>query len=44
VRSKLLIEISARKDIEADKNRHGVAEVAYGAIMTTDKVRKQIGK
>jgi hypothetical protein len=44
VRSKLLIEIAARKDIEAYKNRHGVTEVAYVAIMTTDKVRKQIGK
>jgi len=36
VRSKLLIEIAARKDIEAYKNRHGVAEVAFFATMTAD--------
>jgi dephospho-CoA kinase len=42
VRSKLLIDSAARKDIEAYKNRHGVAEVAYFATMTADNVRKQI--
>ncbi len=42
VRSKLLIDSAARKDIEAYKNRHGVAEVAHFAMMTADKVRKQI--
>jgi dephospho-CoA kinase len=42
VRSKLLIDSAARKDIEAYKNRHGVAEVAYFATMTADHVRKQI--
>jgi len=42
VRSKLLIEIAARNDIEAYKNRHGVAEVAFFAMMTADNVRKQI--
>ena len=42
VRSKLLIDSAARKDIETYKNRHGVAEVAYFAMMTADKVRKQI--
>ena len=42
VRSKLLIDSAARKDIEAYKNRHGVAEVAFFATMTADNVRKQI--
>jgi len=42
VRSKLLIDSAARKDIEAYKNRHGVAEVAYFVMMTADNVRKQI--
>jgi len=41
-RSKLLIESAARKDIEAYKNRHRVTEVAYVAMMSADKVRKQI--
>ena len=42
VRSKLLIDSAARKDIEAYKNRHGVAEVAHFAMMTADNVNKQI--
>lgn len=42
VRSKLLIDSAARKDIEAYKNRHVIAEVAYFAMMTADNVRKQI--
>jgi len=42
VRSKLLIDSAARKDIEAYKNRHMVAEVAYFATMTADNVNKQI--
>ncbi len=41
VRNKLLIESAARKDIEAYKNRHVVADVAF-AMMTTDNLRKQI--
>jgi len=41
VRNKLLIESAARKDIEAYKNRHVVADVAF-ATMTTDNLRKQI--
>ncbi len=44
VQSKLLIDSAARKDIEAYKNRHGVAEVAYFAMMASDNVRKQIRK
>jgi len=42
VRSKLLIESAARKDIEAYKNRHVVADVANFAMMIADNVRKQI--
>jgi len=42
VRSKLLIESAARKDIEAYKNRQVVADVANFAMMIADNVRKQI--
>jgi hypothetical protein len=42
VKNKLLIESAARKDIEAYKNRHVVADVANFAMMTTDNSRKQI--
>ena len=42
VRSKLLIDSAARKDIEAYKNRHVVADVANFAMMIADNVRKQI--
>jgi hypothetical protein len=42
VRSKLLIDSAARKDIEAYKNRHVVADVANFAMMTADNLRKQI--
>jgi hypothetical protein len=42
VRSKLLIESAARKDIEAYKNRRVVADVANCAMMIADNVRKQI--
>jgi hypothetical protein len=41
VRNKLLIESAARKDIEAYKNRHVVADVAF-AMITTDNLSKQI--
>ena len=42
VRSKLLIDSAARKDIEAYRNRPVVAEVAHFAMMPADNVRKQI--
>lgn len=42
VKNKLLIESAARKDIEAYKNRHVVADVANFAMITTDNLRKQI--
>ena len=42
MRSKLLIDSAARKDIEAYRNRPVVAEVAYFARMPADNVRKQI--
>ena len=42
MRSKLLIDSAARKDIEAYRNRPVVAEVACFARMPADNVRKQI--
>ena len=42
VRSKLLIDSAARKDIEAYRNRPMVADVVHFARMTADNVRKQI--
>jgi hypothetical protein len=42
MRSKLLIDSAARKDIEAYRNRPVVAEIAYFAMMPADRVRKQI--
>jgi len=42
MRSKLLIDSAARKDIEAYRNRPVVAEVAHFARMPADNVRKQI--
>jgi hypothetical protein len=42
MRSKLLIDSAARKDIEAYRNRPVVAEVAHLAMMPADNVRKQI--
>ena len=42
MRSKLLIDSAARKDIEAYRNRPVVAEVIHFAMMTADNVRKQI--
>ena len=42
MRSKLLIDSAARKDIEAYRNRPVVAEVARFAMMSADNVRKQI--
>jgi hypothetical protein len=42
IRSKLLIDSAARKDIEAYRNRPVVAEIAYFAMMPADNVRKQI--
>jgi hypothetical protein len=43
MRSKLLIDNAARKDIEAYGNRPVVAEVAHFAMMPADNVRKQGG-
>jgi hypothetical protein len=42
MRSKLLIDSAARKDIEAYRNRPVVVEVAHFAMMPADNVRKQI--
>ena len=42
MRSKLLIDSAARKDIEAYRNGPVVAEVAHFAMMPADNVRKQI--
>jgi hypothetical protein len=42
MRSKLLIDSAARKDIEAYRHRPVVAEVAHFAMMPADNVRKQI--
>ena len=42
MRSKLLIDSAARKDIEAYRNRPVVAEIAFFAMMPADSVRKQI--
>ena len=42
MRSKLLIDSAARKDIEAYRNRPMVADVVHFARMTADNVRKQI--
>ena len=42
MRSKLLIDSAARKDIEAYGNRPVVAEIAHFAMMPADNVRKQI--
>jgi hypothetical protein len=42
MRSKLLIDSAARKDIEAYRNRPVVAEVVHFAMMTADNVRKEI--
>ena len=39
VRMQLLIDRAARKDIEAYKNRHMVAEVANFAMMTTNNTQ-----
>jgi hypothetical protein len=42
MRSKLLIDSAARKDIEAYRNRPVVAEIVYFAMTPADNVRKQI--
>ena len=42
VRSQLLLDSAARKDIEAYKERHVIVDVANFAMTTADKLRKQI--
>jgi hypothetical protein len=42
MRSNLLIDSAARKDIEAYRNRPVVAEIGHFAMMPADNVRKQI--
>jgi hypothetical protein len=42
VRSQLLVDSAARKDIEAYKKRHVMVDVANFAMMTADNLRKQI--
>jgi hypothetical protein len=42
VRNKLLIESAARKDIEAYKNRHVVADVANFTMMTADSTQTNL--
>jgi hypothetical protein len=42
VRSKLLIDSAVRKDIEAYKNRHEVANVANFTMMTADSTKTNL--
>jgi hypothetical protein len=42
VRSKLLIDSAVRKDIEAYKNRHVVANVANFTMMTADSTKTNL--
>jgi hypothetical protein len=42
VRSQLLVDSAARKDIEAYKERHVTVDVANFAMTTADNLRKQI--